>query len=264
MIRELTRQEFIKFFSHKYPYALLLLVLTAQLLRMLSTALSTPETTLDIVTGPQLWAQGVGIGLRFGVYLLIVIGAMAFSQEFAEGTVKTVLVLPLQRWQWFSAKLLFLVLTSMALLAIIAGLAALVVAFTLGWGDVVREGVVLYSGAEVLRQVLLAIGLTAVFLLPVCAFGQLVGIYFSSSGAAVGTALLAGIVLEAAAGLGGFGKFVFLYHLHRPVAVIEKLGKGLPFTWDVVLSWGIGACLISFVIMCVWQVARLERMDVTN
>jgi hypothetical protein len=80
----------------------------------------------------------------------------------------------------------------------------------------------------------------------------------------VGTALLVGIVLEMAAGLGGFGKVVFLYHLHRPVAVIEKLGKGLPFTWDVVVSWGIGACLISFAVLCVLQVARLERMDIAG
>ena len=264
MIGELTRQEFIKFFSHRYPYALLALVLVAQLVRMLGTALSAPETTLDIVTGPQLWAQGVGMGLRLGVYLLIVVGAMAFSQEFAQGTVKTILVLPVQRWQWITAKLLFLLLTSMGLLALIAALAGLVVAFTLGWGDVLREGVVLYKGGEVLRQVLLATGMTAVFLLPVCAFGQLVGIYFSSSGAAVGTALLAGIVLEAAAGVGGFGKYVFLYHLHRPAAVIEKLGKGLPFKWDEVVSWGLGACLISFLILWVWQVVRLERMDVAG
>lgn len=264
MIRELTRQEFIKFFSHRYPYALVLLVLAAQLARMLTSVLAAPETTLDIVTGPQLWAQGVGMGLRFGVYLLLVIGAMAFSQEFAQGTVKTVLVLPVQRWQWISAKLIFLVLTAMALLALIGGLAALVVAVTLGWGDVLREGVVLYSGSEVLRQVLAATALTAVFLLPVCAFGQLIGIYFSSSGAAVGTALLVGIVLEAAAGLGGFGKYVFLYHLHRPVAVIEKLGKGLPFKWDAVVTWGLGACLITFVLLCAWQVARLERIDVAN
>ena len=102
------------------------------------------------------------------------------------------------------------------------------------------------------------------FLLPVCAFGQLIGLYFSSSGAAVGTALLVGIVLEAAAGLGGFGKYVFLYHLHRPVAVVEKLGKGLPFRWDAVVTWGLGACLISFVLFSVWQVARLERMDVAG
>ncbi len=264
MIVELTRQEFTKVFSHKYPYLLVALVLAVQVVRMLATALTPPETTLDIVTGPQLWAQGVGMGLRFGVYLLLVIGAMAFSQEFSQGTVKTVLVLPVQRWQWCSAKLLFLVLVAMALLASIVGLAVLIVAFTLGWGDVIREEVVLYTSGEVWRHILLAVGLTAVFLLPVCAFGQLIGIYFSSSGAAVGTALLVGIILEAAAGLGGFGRYVFLYHLHRPVAVVEKLGKGLPFKWDGVAGWGLAACLITFLVLSIWQVWRLERMDIAG
>lgn len=264
MIWELTRQECIKLASHKYPYLLLAVVLAVQVVRMLVTAFTPPETTLAIVTGPQLWAQGVGMGLRFGVYVLLVLGAMGFSQEFAQGTVKTVLVLPVKRWEWVAAKLLFLVALALVLLAIILVVGWIIVAATLGWGDVVREGVVLYEESEVWRQMLAAAALTAVFLLPVCAFGQLIGTYFSSSGAAVGSALLLGIVVEAAVGLGAFGKYVFLFHLHRPVGIVEKLGKGLPFKWESLLTWGLGTCLITFVVFAAWQVLRIERMDVSG
>jgi ABC-type transport system involved in multi-copper enzyme maturation permease subunit len=264
MIRELTRQEFVKLFSQKYPYLLLTLVLAAQVVRMLVTALTPPETTLEIVTGPQLWAQGVGIGLRFGVYVLLVIGAMGFSQEFALGTVKTVLVLPVQRWEWVTAKLLFLVLLAVGFLAAIVLVGLVIVALSVGWGDVVREEVVLYPERVVWGQLFAATGLTAVFLLPVCAFGQLIGSYFSSSGAAVGSALLLGIVVEAAVGLGGFGRYVFLYHLHRPIGIVEKLGKGLPFRWEPLLTWGLGACLVTFAVFTAWQVIRMGRLDVSG
>ncbi len=264
MIAVLTRQEFTKLFAYRYPYLMLALVLAAQIVHMLVVALASPETTLDVVSGPQLWAKGVSTGLRFGEYLLLVIGAMGFSQEFAQGTVKTILMLPVRRWEWVAAKLVFLMLLALGLLIAIVAVGLLIVALTVGWGDVVIEEVVLYRAGEVWGQVLKATLLTAVFLMPVCAFGQLVGMYFSSSGAAVGSALLLGIVLEAAGALGGFGRYFFFYHLHRPVGIVEKLGKGLPFKWDGVLIWGLGACVISFVGFSIWQIVRMERMDIAD
>ena len=64
--------------------------------------------------------------------------------------------------------------------------------------------------------------------------------------------------------VGGFGRYIFLYHLHRPVDIVEKLGKGLPFKWESLLVWGLGTCLISFVVFTLWQARRMERMDVSG
>lgn len=263
MIAELTRQEIIKVFAQRYIYVLVLVVLGVEAARMLGSALTPPETTLDVVTAPQVWAEGVGMGLRFGVYLLLVVGGMSIAQEFSLGTVKTFLVLPLQRWEWVGAKLLFLALFALALLAIVAALGWALVAVTLGWGEVTREGVVLHGAGAVWRNMLIATGLTGLFLLPVCAFALLVGTFFRSSGPAVGTALLLGIVLEVAVGLVDFGKYVFLFHLHRPVGIIEKMGKGLPFQWESILTWGVGTSLVTVAVFGFLVVWRLERMDIT-
>lgn len=264
MIRALCKNEFTKLFSQRYPFLLFGAVLLLQAVRMLSAALTPPETTLEILSAPQLWADGVSMGLRFGTYLLLVIGAMSFSQEFGLGTAKTVLVLPLQRWHWAVAKLGFLVVVALAMLAAIVLMAIVIVAVTLGWGAVVREEVEMYSHVVVWIEVARAVGLTALFLLPVCTFALLIGVYFSSSGAAVGTALLLGIGLEAAVGLSGAGKYLFLYHLHRPVAMLEKLGKGLPFQWDDLLTWGVGTTIVSFLVLGGWLITRLEKMDVAT
>ncbi|MBI3992677.1 MAG: hypothetical protein HY342_05350, partial [Candidatus Lambdaproteobacteria bacterium] len=179
-------------------------------------------------------------------------------------TVKTMLVLPIRRWQWATAKLAFLVLFACGLLLLLTALALVVVMATIGLGDVVREDVVLYPAAEVWQNVLLSSGLTMVFLLPVCAFAMLIGLYFTSSGAAVGVSLLFGIVIEAVVGLAGYGKYVFLYHLFRPYQQLQKLGKGLPFQWDDLLTWGLGATLVSFAVFALWGIVRLERMDITS
>jgi len=264
MIGALCKHEFTKIFSHRYPVLLFAAVLGLEAARILSSALSPPETTLEIITAPQLWAEGVSLGLRFGTYLLLVLGAMSISQEFSLGTAKTVLVLPMRRWEWAIAKLIFLIIIALIILVGIVGLAAVLVSATVGWGPVVREGVEMYSSAAVWVEIYRAIGLTFLFFLPVCAFALLVGLYFTSSGAAVGTSLLLGIGLEAAVGLSGTGKYFFLYHLHRPVAILEKMGKGLPFQWNDLLTWGVGTTLGSFVVLVAWLVFRLEKMDVSS
>ena len=72
MIWELCRQEGIKLFTQKYPYFLLGLILVVQAGVMIFTATTPPETTLDVVTGPQLFAKGAGWGfltsLLFAAY----------------------------------------------------------------------------------------------------------------------------------------------------------------------------------------------------
>ena len=266
MIWELCRQEAIKLFTQKYPYFLLGLILVVQAGVMIFTATTPPETTLDVVTGPQLFAKGAGWGLQLGFYLILVIGAMGFSQEFSLGTVKTVLVLPVRRYQWVAAKILFLVMLAAVLLLAVTLLAALIVALTLGWGDVVIENQVLFTAGVVRRQVLVAIALTLVFLLPVCAFGLLVGLFFNSSGAAVGTALMLGIVAQTAVGLFGekSGKYFFFFHLFRPISNIERMGKLHHFQWEPVLTWGLGSTLISFAVFTAWIILKMERMDISG
>ena len=265
MIFELCRQEAIKLFSNRYPYLLLGIIFAVQAAYMIAHAASPPETTLDELTAPQLWADGAAVALRLELFIVLVLGAMGFSQEFAQGTVKTVLTLPIRRVQWVAAKLLSLALLSWAILLVFSLLGIAIVAFALGWGDVTRSGVLLYHQSEVWKSLLAAVGLTAIFLLPVCAFALLVSAFFSSSGAAVGVALVLAIVLEFGLGLlDRSAKFVFLHHLQVPVSTLGKMGKGLPFDWSDTLTWGVPVTLISTAVLAGWLAVRMERMDITE
>lgn len=264
MIVELCRQEGIKLLTQKYPYLLIGIVLAVEAAYMAATGFAPAETSLHVVTAPQLFAEGVGWGLRFGVYMLLVLGAMGFSQEFALGTVKTVLILPIRRHQWVAAKLVALIVLAwgMLLASVVLGIA--LAAVIVGWGDVVRSGVLLYSLGQVWSHLLTATGLTALFLLPVCAFALLASVYFNSSGAAVGVTLVLGIVVESAAEMLDQGRWVFFHHLHVPFGQIVKLGKGLPFRWEDSLTWGLAVGAVTFAVFAGWLTVRLQRMDITE
>lgn len=264
MIGELWRQEAIKLLSQKYPYLLMAVTVLLPVVRMLVLALTPPRSSLDVVSGPQLWAEGMEWSLRVMVFVVLVIGAMAFSREFSLGTARTVLMLPVSRTAWLTAKLLWVAALTWSLLLACCALYAAIVAATVGWGDVAREGLVIYAAGTFWWHISLSIGLTAVFLLPVCAFALVLGLHFNSSGAAVGVAVLLGIVLESVSGLLDAGRYVFLFHLHRPVALVGKLGRGLPFTWETELTLGLATTLTWFALLMLWGWMRLVRMDITT
>jgi hypothetical protein len=205
------------------------------------------------------------LGLRLGLFILLVIGSMGFSQEFAQGTVKTVLTLPIRRLHWVAAKLISLTLLAWGMLLGAALVAVVVVALTLGWGEVERSGVILYGQAAVWRNLAAAVALTGLYLLPVCAFALLVGAYFSASGAAVGVGLVLAIVLEFGIGLlDRSARYVFLHHLQVPIGYVGKMGKGLPFDWDDTLAWGVPVTLVTAIVLTGWLAWRLERMDIVD
>ena len=76
--------------------------------------------------------------------------------------------------------------------------------------------------------------------------------------------LTLGIVLESVSGLLDAGRYVFLFHLHRPVALVGKLGRGLPFTWETELTLGLATTLTWFALLMLWGWIRLVRMDITT
>jgi len=262
MMGELIRQEAVKLASQRFPYVLGALVVLLQAVTSLTAARTPPETTLDVVNAPQVFAAGAEAGLRGAVYLLLVLGAMSLSREFSLGTAKTFLVLPVTRRSWLMAKLASLLLLAAALALLVSGMGIALAALAPGWSALRQEGLVLAGGAELARQLAAATGLTILLLAPVCAFGLLIGLHFASSGAAVGVAILLGVILETAANLvDPVGRFVFLAYVPKPFSLIGRLGRGLPYDWSGLTGWGLGVAAASFLLLAGWSLWRFERMD---
>lgn len=263
MLAELVRQEAVKLSTQRFPWVLLALVAILESVATIMAARTPAESTLDLVNAPQAFAEGAQAGLRGAVLVLLVIGAMTLSREFSLGTAKTFLVLPVARRTWIAAKLISLVLLGTVLVLVVAGLGAALAAIDPGWATVRHDGVVLATGAELAREIAIATGLTLVLMAPVCAFALVVGLHFTSSGAAVGVAVLGGILLDAAANLvDPVGRYVFLAYVPKPFAQIGRMAKGLPHSWDDLTAWGLGVAIVTFLALAGWALWRIERMDI--
>ncbi len=259
---ELIRQEIVKLCSQRFPYVLVALVVLLQAVTTIAAARTAPETTLDVVNAPLVFSEGAQAGLRGTVYLLLMLGAMSLSREFSLGTAKTFLVLPVTRRAWLLAKLAGLLLLAAALVLLVSGVGIALAALAPGWSDLRQEGLMLAGGAVLARELATATGLTILLLAPVCAFGLLIGLHFASSGAAVGVAVLLGVILEAAANLvDPLGRYVFLAYVPKPFGQVGRLARGLPYEWSGLAGWGLGIAAASFVLLAGWSLWRFERMD---
>ena len=264
MIRALLRLEAAGLFTQRFAWVLLASLVGLQVARMLLGGMATPETSMDVVAAPGLWATGVGWSLRLLYFVLLILGAMGFSREFSLGTAKTILVMPLHRWQWYFAKLLFQALLAWGWLMLSALIGWLVAWLIAGEFSVVREGLTLATTMQVLAAQAAALALTGLMLLPLCALALLIGLFFHNSGAAVGAAVLCGLGLEAFTALWSGGKWLMVQYIFEPVRLVERMGRGIPYQWDNLLLWGLPLALGWLLLLGALGVARLERMDIGN
>ena len=262
---ELLRQELLKLATQRFVHVLLGVVAALETVTGIVSATSRPETSLDVANAAWVFATSAQAGVRGLLYVVMVISAMSVSREFSLGTAKTFLALPIKRRAWIGAKLLALAVLALAMILAIFALAAFIASIHPGWGAIRQEGVVLATPDIVLQSVLIAFGYTALLILPVCAFGLLVGLFFTSSGAAVGTAVLLGLALDAAAGLiDPLSRYVFLAWVPRPLAQVERLAKGMPQDWGDIARWGLTVGALSLIAMAAATLYRFERMDIPS
>ena len=260
---ELVRQEVFKLASQRFVYGLIAIVAILEIIMAVVTARAPAESSLDVINASGVFATGAEAGLRGAIYVLLVIGAMSLSREFSLGTAKTFLVLPVRRIDWLVAKLIALTLLGVGLVALVFALGAVVAAIDPGWGAIQQDGIVMVSGHLQLRRIAVAAAFTGLLMLPVSAFAFTLGLHFTSSGAAVGVAVLLGLILDAAGNLSDTaGRYDFLAWVGRPLGQIERMSKGLPCSWGTIGTWGLGLAAVSSAVLVAWTLWRFERMDI--
>jgi len=263
MIFTLMKQEAVKLFTKSFVPLLFGLVTVLEAGVMIFNASNVKVSTLEAVTAPQMLGEGLTIGIRFGAWVVLIIAAMAFSQESSDGTIKTMLVMPIERYQWLVAKIAFLSVLAMLLVFSLSLVGIVVVAFFQGWGPVVRDGIEIFDAGLVWSMVFKMIGLTALFMLPVAGLGLMIGSFFKSSGPAVGVTMVTWLMLTTVGEMLP-AKFVFSVYLEKPADLLVKLGKGLPFVWQSLATWGLGVALVSFCAFVFLVGFRFHNMDITD
>jgi len=121
----------------------------------------------------------------------------AIASETQSGTIRTVLVRPIGRVEWLFGKWIFAVMYGLLLLILTAAVAWNIAWLSGGLGGVVFGGEVVYTGREMTRAYLLSALLTLAPISGVTALGIAISTLMRTSGAAVGAAVGAWLVLDA-------------------------------------------------------------------
>lgn len=170
--------------------------------------------------------------------LAVILTSFLISQEFALGTVKSTLVRPVTRSQWYTAKVFTgaASMTSLFLLAV-----GIVIAFSvvrLGLTDLTEKDYIVHTARTLTLRLVLTIGLSVCALWAVTSFVAMLSGIFNHPGGTIAAALGVGIVLMVLGAFPPLKPFLLTSYIASPWEQMVAMSKGLPlpFEWGE-LTW---------------------------
>jgi len=292
-IARLTWVEVRKLVSHKlFPVALAITIVVTAGLGLAARSFTESLGSSVRFSNYSLWVASAGYGLQVSALLLAALGGMAMSSEATGRTLNTILARPIRRIEFALAKILSLVLATVAVVAA-AGLSAYVVGGTVPnrfpaprrdvapsapapptsgfptYSDVVDPRppyTVIAPKGEVMREILFGFALLVVPVLAGVSLGFLLGTLIDSAGLAVGLAVGVVVALEATKFIPVFeeqlGSLAFNYPMTRITTLMSEAGRGTVPQWDTALT-GVGVSALYIAVCFLVSIIVFCRRDVT-
>jgi len=286
----LTWVEIRKLVSHKlFPAAVIITLLVTAGLGLAAKNFTESTGSTVRFSNYSLWVASAGYGLQVSALLLTALGAMAMSSEATGRTLNTILARPVRRVEFALAKILSLLVATIAIVAT-AALAAWVVGGTVPerrqpfshrseppprpagfptYDDVTDPqypDTVIATRGEVMGEILFGFALLVVPVLAGVSLGFLLGTLIESSGLAVGIAVGVFMTLEATKFIPMFeeylGHLAFNYPMTRITTLMLEAGKGTVPQWhDALVGVGISAIYVGVSLLV--SVTVFCRRDIT-
>ncbi|MBI5358988.1 MAG: ABC transporter permease subunit [Planctomycetes bacterium] len=212
-ILRLVRVEFMKLRRQKLPYIALALVILAVVLPI-AGAKKTAQGDSDerqsederqskeeknTQNGFDVVSEGASNAFQLATLFMLMIASLMFSSELAQGTMRTCLVKPVTRTEFFLGKFLMLLLVTIGIVAFVGLLGAVLTHFTTGFGNITDKRYTDYiyvQKAEMITFTYYALILTVLPILAVMAFGILMSIIIESPGASAMAAVILGLTVH--------------------------------------------------------------------
>jgi len=177
-----------------------------------------------------------------GFLMVLVYSAGLVAGEVERGTIRTVLVRPLQRGEFLAAKLLNAT-TYAALLTVLAAAAAWVIAAAFGEvGGVDFGGELIYTGQEIHGAFAVALLLNLVPHITGAAYGVMVSTLARRSATAVAAAIGGWLLADYAKHALGFERYLFSTYLDQSWMVFADRCEGLPTPFFPDAAIGLAVC----------------------
>ena len=288
-IARLTRIELVKLLlGWLFPVAVVAAALSTAGLALVAKILTETSDSSVRFSNYSLWIASVSVGLRVGVVLLVALGATALSSEATWRTLNTVLARPLRRFEFLAAKVLTLLVATVAVVGA-SGLAGYLVGGTVrpreafgvvrvddagkvkpppvgfpSYGDVVDPhfpDTVIATRGEVMGSILYGFLLALAPVFAAASVGLVLGTLLSSSGLAIGLSVGLFVALEGskffAAIEENIGRYSFNYPLNRIFTNMMEAGQGAVPVWDEALrgvavagAYVAASILVAMVVFC--------------
>ena len=196
-----------------------------------------------------------------GVYMLLIYSSTLIASEISRGAIRTVLVRPILRRDFYAAKLLLGMTYALLLTVIAAGTSWAMAALFGDLGGVSFGGEVIYSSGSVAGAFLgvLALGLLAQF--AAAAYGLLISVVAGSGAAAVGGAVGIWLVLNLVKHPLGVSSLMFSTYIEAPWSVFAERAVALDAAWTPLAYYAVGVSLISFIVFAAAGMALFSRRN---
>lgn len=221
--------------------------------------------TRDAVSDFGFVAVAVPTAVDFvGIFVLLIYCSAQISVDVGSGLIRTILLRPLRRREYFLSKLL-MGWTYAGILMVIAVVLALIIVLITGELSGIYYGdTVVYSSAEMRNALFAALALNLLPLFATVAFALFMSTLSRSRTVAVGLALSVWVCLDLIKHPLGIERYFFSTYLEHSWDVFLDQCNALPSDWLAVAPWAAGVSAVWIVFLSAAALLVLSRRDFTQ
>lgn len=236
--KKIVGAESFKLRKQKTSYVVPIVVMLLGILLFVVLEFTARRNWIGVPSGHFVAASVISWMGNVMMLLVVLMTSFMISQEFALGTVKSTLVRPVTRGQWYTAKVCTAAASLSGLFVLVVGVVIVLAVSRLGLTDLTEKNYVVHTAQSLTLRLVLSVGLTIVALWAATIFVALVAGLFNHPGGTIAMALGAGVLMMVLSAFPAVRPFLLTTYVSSPWEQMVAMSKGLPlpFEW-VTLTW---------------------------
>ncbi|UCH85384.1 MAG: ABC transporter permease [Candidatus Latescibacterota bacterium] len=231
---KIIRAESFKLRKQKTSYIVPVAVMLLGILLFVVLEFTTRRNWIGVPSGHFVAASVISWIGNVMMLLVVLMTSFIVSQEFALGTIKSTLVRPVTRGQWYTAKVFTAAVSLSVLFLCVVVVVVALAAVRLGLTDLTEKNYVVHTARSLTFRLVLSVGLTVFALWAVTVFVALVAGVFNHPGGAIAAALGAGVLMVVLGAFPAARPFLLTTYMSAPWEQMVAMSKGLPLPYE----WG--------------------------
>jgi len=166
-----------------------------------------------------------------GVILILIFSSLLVSTEVSSGTLQMMLINPISRLEFFSAKVITGMMFSLILLISTIIPALIIGSIHFGYGDYIEGGIILFTKGEIFLNIFFCFSLLLIPLLAFCCYGLLFSVITNNVGFSIGFSVGSVIFLDVIKERLDISPFLFQSYIETPFEIVMNIVEGFKVNW---------------------------------